>query len=58
MYTIGIAKLEQIVTHYPTILSVFIAHLYLPICTLFWQSAEFNDLYTPLIPRKIGHYDA
>ena len=58
MYTIGIAKLEQIVTHYPTILLVFIAHLYLPICTLLKQSVVFNDPYTALIPHKIGHYDA
>ena len=58
MCTIGTAKLEQTVTHYPTILLVFIAHLYLPIWIPFWQSAVFNDPYTPLIPRKIGHYDA
>ena len=58
MCTIGTAKLEQTVTHYPTILLVFIAHLYLPICTLLRQSAVFNDPYTALIPSKIGHYDA
>ena len=58
MCTIGIAKLEQTVTHYPTILLVFIAHLYLPIWILFWQSALYNAPYTALIRCKIGHYDA
>ena len=54
MYTIGIAKLEQTAIHYPTLLSVFIARLYLPICTLFWQSALYNAPYTALIPSKSG----
>ena len=57
MCTIGIAKLEQTVAHYPPLLSVFIARLYLPICTLLGQSAVYDDLYTPLIPRKIRYYD-
>ena len=56
--TIGTAKLEQTVTHYPTILLVFIAHLYLPIWILFWQSALYKRPYSALIPSKIGHYDA
>ena len=58
MCTIGVAKLGETVAHYPPLLLVFIARLYLPICTLLRQSAVFNDPYTSLIPRKIGHYDA
>lgn len=58
MCTIDVAKLEQTVTHYPTLLLVFIARLYLPICTLFWQSAVYEDLYTALIPSKTRYYDA
>ena len=58
MCTIDVAKLGQTVAHYPPLLLVFIARLYLPICTLLRQSAVFNDPYTALIPRKIGHYDA
>ena len=58
MCTIDAAKLEQTATHYPTLLSVFIARLYLPICTLLGQSAVFNDPYTAINPSKIGHYDA
>ena len=57
MCTIDVAKLGQTATHYPTLLSVFIARLYLPICTLLGQSAVYDDLYTLLIPRKIGYYD-
>ena len=57
MCTIDVAKLGQTVTHYPTLLLVFIARLYLAICTLLGQSAVFDDLYTAFIPRKIGHYD-
>ena len=57
MCTIDVAKLEQTATHYPTLLLVFITRLYLPICTLLGQSAVFDDLYTPLIPRKIRYYD-
>ena len=58
MCTIGTAKLEQTVAYYPPLLLVFIARLYLPICTLLRQRAVFNGSYTSLIPRKIGHYDA
>ena len=58
MCTIDAAKLGQTVAHYPPLLLVFIVRLYLPICTLLRQSAVFNDPYTGLIPRKIGHYDA
>ena len=58
MCTIDVAKLGQTVAHYPPLLLVFIARLYLPICTLLGQSAVFDDLYTAFIPRKIGHYDA
>ena len=58
MCTIGVAKLGQTVAYYPPLLLVFIARLYLPICTLLRQSAVFNDLYTALNPSKIGHYDA
>ena len=58
MCTIDVANLGQTVTHYPTLLLVFIARLYLAICTLLGQSAVFDDLYTAFIPRKIGHYDA
>ena len=58
MCTIDAAKLGQTVAHYPPLLLVFIARLYLPICTLLRQSAVFNDAYMTLIPRKIGHYDA
>ena len=58
MCTIDAAKLGQTGTHYPPLLLVFIARLYLPICTLLRQSAVFNDPYTALIPSKIGHYDA
>ena len=58
MCTIDAAKLGQTVAHYPPLLLVFIVRLYLPICTLLRQSAVFNDPYTALIPRKIGHYDA
>ena len=54
MCTIGIAKLEQTVAHYPTILLVFIAHLYLPIWTLFWQSALYNAHIQPLSIPKSG----
>ena len=57
MCTIDVAKLGQTVTHYPTLLLVFIARLYLPICTLLGQSAVFDDLYTAFIPRKIRYYD-
>ena len=58
MCTIGVAKLGQTVAHYPPLLLVFIARLYLPICTLLRQSAVFNGPYTALNPSKIGHYDA
>ena len=58
MCTIDAAKLGQTVAHYPPLLLVFIARLYLPICTLLRQRAVFNGSYTSLIPRKIGHYDA
>ena len=58
MCTIGIAKLEQIVTHYPTILLVFIARLYLPMWILFRQIALYNAHIQPLSLPKIGHYDA
>ena len=52
--TIGTAKLEQTVTHYPTILLVFIAHLYLPIWIPFWQSALYNAHIQPLSLPKSG----
>jgi hypothetical protein len=57
MCTIDAAKLGQTVAHYPPLLLVFIARLYLPICTLLRQSAVFNGSYTSLIPRKIRYYD-
>ena len=58
MCIIDVAKLGQTAAQYPPLLLVFIARLYLPICTLLRQSAVFNDPYMALIPRKIGHYDA
>ena len=54
MCTIGIAKLGQTVAHYPTILLVFIALLYLHICTLSGKVPYLMTHICPLFPAKSG----
>ena len=54
MCTIGIAKLGQTVAHYPTILLVFIALLYLHICTLSGKVPCITPHIQPLSPAKSG----
>ena len=54
MCTIDAAKLGQTVAHYPPLLLVFIARLYLPICTLPGKVPYLTTPIRPLYPAKSG----